>query len=189
MMNIKTFIGAKLFDDKGRLIRCHEEEGHSFVAQFNQLLYIAMSDVTTPVHDFINTLFSPVAGANQNNMHTDGAAGNQSVGIVVGTGTNPVTINDYNLQTVILHGTGSGQLDYPINLFVAPAVVGATCSFIQRRVFNNTSGGDISVSECGLFCYNAVSTKIFCLDRTLITPVLVPNGHALQLDYRISNTV
>jgi len=76
-----------------------------------------------------------------------------SYGIVVGSGTRPVAINDYSLASKISHGSGSGQLDYdPTTAFISvdTSVSPPVAYIVISRVFNNVSDSPITISEVGL---------------------------------------
>jgi hypothetical protein len=77
-------------------------------------------------------------------------SGVDTYGVVVGTGTTAVAIDDYNLATKIAHGTGSGQLQYGAVTINAPQISGNDCYCEVIRGFTNGSGATITVAEIGL---------------------------------------
>jgi hypothetical protein len=116
-----------------------------------------------------------------------------SYGIVVGSGSTPVSPTDYALAAKISHGTGAGRLDY------GPATItssyGTTSSYTEMaRTFLNASGSDVTVREVGIipWCYwkdnDAVRYNVkFLIARDVLpTPVKVPNLGTLTVRYRIS---
>lgn len=87
-------------------------------------------------------------------MYFDGStgglnAGNDALGLIVGTGTTAVNIDDQVLATQILHGTTSGKLSYGAVTVTAPS--GDSCTI--SRTFTNNSGGTIVVNEFGILAY------------------------------------
>ena len=71
---------------------------------------------------------------------------------MVGTGNTAPTINDYNLESKISHGTGAGQLQYGAVTFGEPTCDASSCHFTITRDFSNSSGAEIVVYEIGLIC-------------------------------------
>jgi hypothetical protein len=119
-----------------------------------------------------------------------------SFGIVVGSGTTPVSTSDYNLASQISHGTSSGQLDYDAHSFVSSYA--SVSSYVEiSRVFVNKSGADVVVREVGLVCRNywkdylalRVDQKILMARDVLPTPITVKNLGSLTVRYRVSLTL
>jgi hypothetical protein len=103
---------------------------------------------------------------------------------VIGTGTNPVTISDYCLQTQvttsITHGASNVALENPL--------VNQWRNLITRTFTNNT-GSTLTTHEVGLYSRYTYGPPwvswLFCLDRTLFD-VTVPNLNSVLIAYRIS---
>ena len=118
-------------------------------------------------------------------------AGYDNQGILVGSGTNDESFEDYALQTKITTGNGAGQLSYTISnghaLSYNPATKTMTDQFI--RYFNNNSGASINVNEVGLV--TGVSPGgCFCMmsrDK-LASTVAIPNTGQLKVTYTIQMT-
>lgn len=124
-------------------------------------------------------------------------------GIVVGTSTKDCEPDDYKLRnaddtdSIIIHGTGAGQMFYNAGTTVEPvAIVGSKASFQLVRMFENRSGADVTVNEVGIYCRNSNSASIssinggggnppICIARHKITPTVVPNGQVLRVSYEI----
>lgn len=88
---------------------------------------------------------------------------NSNYGIQVGSGTTPVVVADYKLDTQIVHGTGAGQLSHADTLIAAPSVVGSTSQFVISRSLTNNSGGLVIIRELGLCCRTDSSPAFFTL--------------------------
>jgi len=119
-------------------------------------------------------------------------AGEASYGIVVGSGINAESLEDYALQTPIANGTGAGQLSYVQS--EAHVITWSSPTFKNTLVrhFNNNSGGDVSVNEIALIArmfpavlsYNSV---LQARDK-LASTVTVPNTGQLKVTYEITLT-
>jgi hypothetical protein len=114
-------------------------------------------------------------------------------GIVVGSGSTPVSPTDYRLASKISHGTGAGRLDYESHT-VTSAYSDTSSYFEIARSFVNRSGGDVIVREVGLIARNYwkdlnsvyVDVKFLIARDVLQNPILVPNLASLTVRYRIS---
>ena len=116
-------------------------------------------------------------------------AGQDTKGIVVGSGTDAESFEDYKLQTQIANGTGAGQLSYIASELhsVSYNEVSKILSDAQIRYFNNNSGGDVSVNEVGIYC--GLESAICCTARDrLASTVTVPNTGQLKVTYTIQLT-
>jgi len=112
-------------------------------------------------------------------------------GIVIGTGTTAVTINDFKLEAPIAHGTGSGELQYSAVSFGAPVSSTGTTYFIISRLFTNNSGSQIDVTEAGLYCIIHIAStgaggnqfKFMTLHDIIDPAFEVSNTQELTLNY------
>jgi hypothetical protein len=126
---------------------------------------------------------------NTTRCQVNGPAGNLNYGIIAGTGTNPVTMTDYALQTVIAHGTGAGQLDYAAVTFGSPTTSGKTRYFEFSRALTNSSGDTITVNEIGVYIYPTSQSYYYMFLRDVLpSGVQVGNGQVLTIKYRVSVT-
>lgn len=121
------------------------------------------------------------------NFSAVAAAGIVINGIVVGTGTDAVTVNDYKLKTLIAHGIAAGQLQYSAMTFGAPADDGTTSQFRLTRDFTNGTGATITVKEIGLDVI--ASGYYFLAIRDVIIPIDVPAGEILTINYEEQATI
>jgi len=119
-----------------------------------------------------------------------------SYGIVVGSGSTPVSPTDYNLASQIPHGTGAGQLDYDPHAITSS--YSDTSSYVEiARSFVNRSGSDIIIREVGIIGRNfwrdsgevRRDAKFLIARDVLPTPILVPNLATLTVRYRISMSI
>lgn len=76
------------------------------------------------------------------------------LGIVIGIGSAANSAITYTLHNQIDHGIGSGEMEYFGGCFDDnPTVDGNDSYFDIERIFRNSSGGTISVSEYGIIVY------------------------------------
>jgi hypothetical protein len=178
-MKIKVYI--EVWKGDKRILK---KPANSFVRQFIDELRVQMAQAIGTQKTTGGTTFD--VPPHQYAFRVNADAGSDAWGIQVGTGTNPVTISDYKLQSKISHGTGSGQLQYGAVSVGTVAIVGTSAQFTIARTFTNSSGADITVNEVGLvwlyidYCY--------LLDRSLLT-FTIPNGESRTVTYTIKVTV
>lgn len=194
----------QISDGKKVVMRSRKRKCHSFVKQFAQGLLVSMSGGIDAaiMKDIANTSRTPGLLSygyydNTNSAHYESAWGanlsgpvnTATYGPVLGSGTNAVDISDYKLQTLIAHGTSSGQLQYSATVFGPPFTDTTTSYIVVTRVFTNASGGNVSVNEIGLYAqyYDAlVGLTSFCIVRDkLPATITIPNGSNLTLNYTI----
>lgn len=120
-------------------------------------------------------------------MRADGAAADDDSGIVVGSGTTAVALNDNALGTQIAHGTGAGQLDHQAQSNPDDvATIDPYSEFQIIRGFINSSGGAITITEIGIYAQQYDTTpaaRTFCIVRDLVTSGSVPDGGQATVTY------
>jgi len=173
--------------------------GKSLVGNFLQMIYccLANADLT----DFTasgspwssqqyakQTSGALVAVHNITPWQANANVGALNKGIVLGSGTTSPTAADYIIETIINHGTGSGELSYESQ--TAPQgceISSLTTSFILQRLFVNNTGSQVDVNEIVL--YSAYSTYIFLLYRDVLSSAdEIPNGSTYRVTLEISVT-
>jgi hypothetical protein len=173
-----------------RLEGIDERPANSLVKQFMQLMKVQLSDVsiTSLIKDTSNTNRTVAVVAD--NFNINAGLGIVTFGILVGTGTNAVTISDYVLQTPIAHGNSAGQLYYNAVAFdnADVTVSGSDCYYDCKRFIENNSGGDINIKEIGVVCIGAASSYKFLIDRTLYDKNIT-NGTGARFIYRFKISV
>lgn len=110
-------------------------------------------------------------------------------GIIVGTGLVPENFNSSALANAIASGNGAGQLAYSAQNAPTQAYdfTTKTLSVTHVRVFNNNSGGAITVTETGIYAkFNTQATGFMLLRDLLASPVSVINAAQLTVTYIIS---
>ncbi len=128
-------------------------------------------------------------------------SGDDSYGIVVGSGTTSVSINDYNLASKIAHGTGAGQLNYyGVSISGLTKVNPNTYEFYLERIFENLSGGDVTIAEAGLIVHHRLfyergnsplldkDTKFMIIRDLLPSPETITPESSITIRYYIRIT-
>jgi len=179
---LKAEIRAELRDRQGKLIRrLPWRPAQSLLKQFIQCLAIQAAQA--------NQTIKLVSGADQSvgtspdALRVDGPAADTVKGIVIGTGTNPVAMADYKLQTQV-----TTNITHSVVSFAVENPDANTWRVAISRIFTNQTGASLGIREVGLYNKIGVVPAAICLDRTLYS-VDVPNGVAVTLTYRITVTL
>jgi len=190
-------------DKDGNITDHRVMESKSFVRQFLELLYCQTAGIfywkSDQPYQFPYVIVTNTHGlkkpvfADASIFDCDGAAGDQNMGIMVGTGTTAPTIDDYALETRITHGTGAGQMQHGDVAFGLPTSDASTSHFTITRDFANASGGLITVNEIGLYVKASIVAHagsgyyddFFMIIRDVISGGIdVPDGQTLTVNYR-----
>lgn len=195
---IQLVVGKKLIAPDGKILFESHKKSESFLTNFGLLMQMdaIVGNLVTSITDTSGAGWgnqsTPNSSASWVNFTTNAPQDDDLHGIVIGTGTNAVTTADTKLQTRVLHGVGvAGKVDYKLMTFDQPLISGSSVIFIQRRIFTNTSGGSIVLTECGLYCQMSITSgvKTFCIVRDVDTPLTFPNNTSLEVNYTITVTV
>ena len=172
----EVFLELEVTDKNGKVIQKHKQRSHSWTRNAYNLLFseLAGKDANDTIFGAGKLNIKDTDGITQAgnmpieltyNQSVDGTgngyralAGDNSYGIVVGSGTNVESFEDYALQTLIANGTGAGQLSYILSELHSISYAALVLSNTLVRYFNNNSGGSISVNEVGLVVHGLVST-------------------------------
>jgi|WetSurMetagenome_2_1015567.scaffolds.fasta_scaffold244258_1 hypothetical protein len=175
-------------------------KSESFVRQFIDLLMVQMMAVSEVLPSYIRDVTNTLReiAVSSLNFQVTSATGDDSYGILVGTGNTPPTISDYALQTKIAHGVGAGQLQCGGVTFGLPTSNLTTSHFTVTRNFANGSGSPITVYEIGLYVkgdsplpwlgqrWNSSLRNNFCTIRDVILAgINILNGETLTVNYRL----
>ena len=187
----KLYLEYDIKDHYGRILRKgRRRRANSFVGNIIGLL--SSISVTTGSTSVYYSLYPDeirdINNASRNIGMASGisaaaSAGGHTSGIRVGTGTAPVTIDQFNLASPIVHGTGTGQLLYADTLVEGIARSATTWLFRVIRPFSNSSGATVTINEVGLFFVNVM------LARDLTGGIPVPNGATITFRYIISLSI
>lgn len=179
-MKIELFINILGVDKNGKQVLLRSERANSFVGNFAKASFSTFTGLGNDAVATNGVTRSVLLG----NIYADAA--NSTYGIVLGTGTTTVTINDYKLQTQIAHGATSGTLEYGSHTSTVPTVVGNYCKWLVGRIFTNSSGAPITVYESGI--YQNSSGYYTMIERTIIEPYEIADGvtRTMQYEYRVT---
>jgi hypothetical protein len=201
---LKAYYQISKYSKNNKLLnRGRKKISHSFVAAFVRLLYLNFYSVSFTVQNTagnyitysganpIARVSAPTGSVYSVSVRNSGQALiGSSFGIMLGTGITPITTTDYKLGSLITHGTSTGQIEY-LGHFIPKEVVtvGSNASFTIERLFLNSSGSGIVITEIGLYGTVYHAEYIHCLIRDLVSPeVTVGNGEYLKVTYTIQVT-
>lgn len=154
----------------------HSQKANSFVKQFHQILAVQVIGATVSVRDINNTLRN--VEPNASNLKMIGGAGATSYGIVVGSGTNAVSWDDYKLQAQITNIT-----HYAVNYAVE------SNRLVLIRNFYNGTENNVTINEVGLYGigYSPTANYYFCFERTVLQQsIVLEAGKTLTVTYYIT---
>jgi len=209
---IEAYWEIEVYDRNGKLISKHRQPCRSLLANFIRMLGAMLSakggytgtvggtkascsvkkyDGTegTAYTEWYTTTYTYGGGTPMGAKAPDD---DDSYGIMVGSGTKTVEIDDYSLESKISHGTGSGQLDYDTHTISISEEAGQVKVEITRT-FKNVSGTTVTVSEVGLGVRNywkqstgvAKDLKFLIVRDVLDTPQNVLDGGSLTVKITI----
>ena len=178
-----TSIELIVKDRNGKILYHDVKESDSFVANYYRILAKLLGCATGVLFEDVNGDMLEVVSPNK--MDLSALAGDDSKGIVVGTGTTSPSPHDAHLVSKIANGTGSGQLSYQACDVSPPAIEGSDTYFEVTRDFKNESGADITVYEIGEIAEVNLSgggtTKVLIFRHVESGGITVPNGATLTV--------
>ena len=185
-MKYELWYSVVVRDRNGKVVSRERRRSRSFLKQWNQRVYIQMSQATLNITDIdgVSQSCAPYAGAFA--MKTEAG---YDIGIAVGLASDAVAIDDYALSSLIAEGTGANQMNY-LACSVATSVVAApSCSFVVSRAIVNNSGSEITVREAGIHARIKANVNGLMTRDVLGTPQAVPNGGTITVDWTLQVTV
>ena len=200
----KSFIATLTIivrDKDGKIVKRYKQKSHSPTANFiGIMLPLTYYNTTGNTYTLISTSnttlnykpsnISPGKGLYYPNNYSN--VNTYLTNILVGSGSNSNPYSAYNLNAPISNGSGTGQLLYgSLQLPTSVAINGSQAYFIVSQVYNNLSGGTITISEVGMVVYLAFD-NIGTLGNTLVwydslsSPISVGSGQSLVIYYTFS---
>lgn len=189
---LKRFLNIflKAFNKKQYLLVLKSDTGvvpcESLLIQFMELLEICLRRVNgMNVTDVTNTEIVVEAPGNQAIQkyffYGDAQEGDDTFGILVGTGVGAESNTNYVIGTQIAHGTGGGELEYQGTAFTEPYVIGGNVDGQIRRSFHNDSGGPITIEEIVLVvkASDGGAEDLFTIIRDLNNQAVADNETAV----------
>ena len=191
-MKVDAYWDIVVKDRYGRIVRKGRKRADSFLGNFLKIIRVLLGE-STKIYD---------TGGTERNVNADdftsvasimAGAGDDSFGIVLSSGTSQVNISDSSIESKILHGTSSGQLDYrevtiDSDIYIDTSKSPVVAVFGIYRAFGNESGGDVNVSKVYLVCkanyWNGSTwvTHTFAIAEDMLQQVYtVPNGGSISV--------
>ena len=186
-------IGLKVHDQNGILTFDDIQRGHSWLRNFYNCIFGLITSHTpaTSTYEAGSLSIKDWGGDIRNATCTGGwvytcAVGETAYGITLGTSDTAFSPEQYAPITPITSGNSSGQLYFQAQAVSTAAYLSKIWTATFSRIFNNNSGGSITVTETGL------GTRInnewgLVMERNVLAPsVEVVNGAQLTVTYEIS---
>lgn len=175
--------GSKVIERRRE--RCHSALGN-YVALLASHYGHAKFCVRTTDGSKVCAYFLDYYGAGTARMTAGAGDNDDSYGLVVGTGTKPVEYEDYNLESKIPHGTGTGYLDYEAVTVEGPVEVNGKYAINYSRGFHNAADESITVKETGIVFYVSGVGRVLLFRDVLDTPVTIDPGVTSTIRYVIT---
>ena len=194
-LNIRT----RIIDTEDGVIFDKTDKAHSFVNNFAYFLKHCLDGIGNSDGRSITNAAVPVAHqgwhsysgccGNYAGMDALGGAGDVTRGIVVGSSATPFAIAQYNMQALIGHGNGSGQLYYAATpTTVVPVFSDPNITFLVSRDFTNNYSTPIVVREIGIrgnpvYAQGNVYTATMQYCRDVVPEMTVGPAQVLNVQY------
>lgn len=188
-MKYELWYSVVVRDRHGKVVSRERRKSHSFLKQWNQLVYVHMAQ--TSLAGVIDTGGTPrsISPADKD-FDMRASAGTTTYGIRVGTGNTPVAIDDYALETPIAEGSGVDEMEHLVCTIATSVVAAPNCSFLVSRAIVNNSLAVITVREAAIYVKMDDPFLYGCAVRdVLTTPQAVPIGGTITIDWTIQVTV
>jgi len=209
---IKLELEIKVFDKDGKVVERRKVKAKSWLLNFARYLHALLAYTSDSIVDtdgvtktvsgghgqFYYSVTKQIHKCEWRFLHINGAEGDTSKGIVVGSGTTPVSPTDYNLESPIPHGTETGQLYYYAVGFVEPYTDESGIHFEAYRVLSNQTADPITVNEIGIIAYHKLyaydgdggvlvdQEAHFLIVRDVISLVEIPAGGGMEVRYKFT---
>ena len=191
---VRAYLEVKVFEKvrRGyrRVLFRHRQPVRSFVLNWTKAIYGLMYErANSQAVQLVNTSgesvwYPDIYDASSEILKVRAPEGNTYFGILFGSGTTAPTLDDYKLESLIPHGTGSGQLYYHATQLSYEKDTDRARVIVWRTADNN-SGGDITISELGLVMiwYPSPAEYALILRDVLDTAVVVANTQSVEGRY------
>lgn len=154
------------------------KKANSLLKQFIQCLAMQMGQANTQFKCVSGTLRTFSAQSTAFRLYV--SARPTASSIVIGTGTTPVAMDDYKLETQV-----STNITHPADAVAVENPDASTWRVSIARAFTNNTGASLGIREVALYWDESSGVDPVCLDHTLYS-VDVPNGVCVTLTYRIT---
>jgi len=180
-------------DAQGRIMRIEEAPSKSFILNFLYLWWLNLNLNNTDSISAVNSSGQQTTTPLVQPQFWYVAFGGNSApysGIQAGSGTSAPSASSPYLESLILSGTGSGQLSYGTNTVTSPLLSSNPGTMTITRTFTNNSGGSVTVGEIGLATNQATPTEnvyyaVLLIHDVLSSAASVPNGGTITVTYTL----
>lgn len=183
---LKLGIEITLLDKNGNIKYHLAKEADTLLKQFGTLLAGRLFKYYSVCKDVTGADASPTwNGFYSSDFGVNAAAGDDTTGLVAGSGDTIVTYTDFKLETQIPH-SASG-LYYPVMQITKDSPAEGHESI--TRLFENRGVGDITIKEIGLIYYCVTQwsgSPHMLIARDVITPVTLAPTDVMNTKYIIS---
>ena len=193
----ELMIALQVHDKDGQLIFTDIQRGHSWVRNLWNIQYVGL--VNAFVGDALGagSLYIKGTAGEDRTGNTSGygttliagTLGNDNEGIVVGASDTAWGIDQFIIGTKIANGGATDQLAYQLGVTGTPVYTALTKTWKTdlSRVYNNNSGGLITVKEVALYGREMGQYHPIMLDRSVLSPAVdVADAAQLTVTYSIS---
>lgn len=205
-VNLDLSLEVEVKDINGKVTLKRQMQSQSLVTAFMETLraWFAGSSTGKDVNGITQTIWGylytngwATTGESFCAMNIVVGSTDYSYGIQIGTTDTPVTNIDYRLETLIVHGSGSGQMYYNDTTIESIAGIAPDSSIRVIRTFTNASGNTITVREVGIVEKNGYSFmygswqyfyRYFLIVRDVPIAINVPHGSTLTVRYTFTVT-
>lgn len=195
-MKCELWIDIRVMDRNGNIVKRISRKSDSFVANFARILRgLAVGNCTTATGVQSSTTVKDLNGNNASACTGSGSglrpinlnagAGDDSYGIVVGSGTDPVSYDDYKMSNKI----PDSVLHYTAMTISDVEEYGTYAIIKLSRIFQNNGSSDVTVTETGIIADNRIGSeslvKFLIARDVLSSPITVKPGGSLNVTYTL----
>jgi len=178
-------------DPKGRIKYIEEAPSKSFILNLLYWWWLCFNLNGSDVISVVNTSGQQTTQTLSQPMGWTGITGGTAPpysGVQVGSGTSAPSASSPYLESLIVSGTGSGQLSYGTNDVTSPSLSSNPGTIQDTKTFTNNSGGTVTVGEIGLAIQanNGITDThmaALIIHDVLSSAVSVSNGGTLTITY------
>lgn len=195
-----VFVGAKVTDEFGNVTSDKMYKANSFNRNFYNYFCAWFMGITSDTAVFgegylnykatTGTIYAADKGYKYGFSSDQTPAGTPllaagTYGILCGIGNDAESFDGYKLSSIVTSGTTSGKMTYVTAVYESGIYDSATKKWITiySRIFKNTSGASIAVTETGLYG-KLDGSYVDMYERTLFPSAIeVPNGSQIEVTY------
>ena len=205
----EAFLELEVTDKDGKVIQRHKQRSHSWTRNAYNLMFSQLAGkngndgtfgagllsgkntggVILAIPYPLAIVLSDASADVAPNGYMAGS-GVDTRGIMVGSGINAESFEDFALQTKITNGVAAGQLSYVASAahVISYDALSKVLKNTLIRYFNNNSGGDVSVNEVAIVSYGWGATTVLMARDKLALTVTIPNTGQLKVTYTVQLT-